>query len=410
MLITELDYRNLNDLCDETQERIFENLNDCLYDTLRDYFIDYEGLYQMNSRNGSVKCIFDYSIYMKNPLSRHLSLKGRTNNFFGTLGEMFWVMSGDSMISPLLEFFVPRAKNYSDDGKTWNAAYGDRLWEYEQFSHIVNMFKEDGVFTRRATASIFIPQRDAYYYYHDFYDSKTMLDIPCNQWLNFYAIPKNGEIYLNLKVLQRSGDIIYGTTNINIPEFSLIHEMILHAVRTLYPNLNVKLGYYKHEVTNLHLYETLEKQFENIVKDENKTENEKRVNNGNDYLLAKFPPFDKKELTSFDRIRTFFIEIVDVFEFAITNKSQNYESVSERVDSIFDSYEVEKEDNSLYAYAKLCSMYIIGKNRELEHNPQKLNVGDLLSELKITKANRASGLLQAVEFNKFRNFEYSIKG
>ena len=103
-------YRNLNEMVNNTLVKL--NLNGQNQET----------------RNGDAICLYDQETIMLNPLARHLSLKGRTNNIFGTLGEIFWVMGGEKNISPVLEFFVPRAGLYSDDGKTWHSAYGDRLW------------------------------------------------------------------------------------------------------------------------------------------------------------------------------------------------------------------------------------------------------------------------------------------
>lgn len=371
-------YRNLNEMVNNTLVKL--NLNGQKQET----------------RNGDAICLYDQETIMLNPLARHLSLKGRTNNIFGTLGEIFWVMGGEKNISPVLEFFVPRAGLYSDDGKTWNSAYGDRLWKFKQFHHAFKMFQDDGLLTRRSTASIFIPQLDAYENYIK--KNGTMKDVPCNQWLNFYVQEVNNFYYLNLKVNARSNDIIFGLGNINIPEFTIIQEMMLSVVRELYPDNDIKLGVYKHNTTNLHVYNALEKQFQNILDNLDYNTNE-AIPNGDDFLEAKFPSIFNQETgeTNIYIIQNFFSEIVKLFEKTIAR--YGIDEALKLLDRIFDKYSVERENNSLYAYSVLCLYYIIGKRVE------KLEMSDFYEALKITDKKLVNGLYFAVKNNKFRNFD-----
>lgn len=371
-------YRNLNEMVNNTLVKL--NLNGQKQET----------------RNGDAICLYDQETIMLNPLARHLSLKGRTNNIFGTLGEIFWVMAGEKNISPVLEFFVPRAGLYSDDGKTWNSAYGDRLWKFKQFHHTFKMFQDDGLLTRRSTASIFIPQLDAYENYIK--KNGTMKDVPCNQWLNFYVQEVNNSYYLNLKVNARSNDIIFGLGNINIPEFTIIQEMMLSVVRELYPDKDIKLGVYKHNTTNLHVYNALEKQFQNILDNLDYNTNE-AIPSGDDFLEAKFPSIFNQATgeTNIYIIQNFFSEIVKLFEKTIAR--YGVDEALKLLDRIFDKYSVERENNSLYAYSVLCLYYIIGKRVE------KLEIGDFYEALKITDKKLVNGLYFAVKNNKFRNFD-----
>ena len=371
-------YRNLNEMVNNTLVKL--NLNGQKQET----------------RNGDAICLYDQETIMLNPLARHLSLKGRTNNIFGTLGEIFWVMGGEKNISPVLEFFVPRAGLYSDDSKTWNSAYGDRLWKFKQFHHAFKMFQDDGLLTRRSTASIFIPQLDAYENYIK--KNGTMKDVPCNQWLNFYVQEVNNFYYLNLKVNARSNDIIFGLGNINIPEFTIIQEMMLSVVRELYPDNDIKLGVYKHNTTNLHVYNALEKQFQNILDNLDYNTNE-AIPNGDDFLEAKFPSIFNQETgeTNIYIIQNFFSEIVKLFEKTIAR--YGIDEALKLLDRIFDKYSVERENNSLYAYSVLCLYYIIGKRVE------KLEMSDFYEALKITDKKLVNGLYFAVKNNKFRNFD-----
>lgn len=369
----------------------YRNINEMVLKTLSNLFWNGK---EQQTRNGPATCLYDQEAVMLNPLARHLSLFGRTNNFFGTLGEMFWVMAGEENISPVLEFFVPRAPLYSDNGKTWHAAYGDRLWNYGQFKHVLKMFQEDGIETRRATQSIFIPQLDAYDNYME--AEGTMKDVPCNQWINYYVQTIDDVYYLNMKTTQRSSDIIFGLGNINIPEFTLIQEMVLGIIKELYPDKKIKLGVYKHLATNLHVYDAVEKQFENIMK--NYTNNHiQKIPFGDDYLEAKFPSIETKDGLEITRIQRFFKEIIILFDKAI-QKEISYKDSKEALNFIFDAFKTPKEENSLYAYGIVCLAYICSKVGD------KVIINDFEKEIKVSES-KISGFKMAVSQNKFLNFE-----
>lgn len=380
----------------------YRNINEVVTKCITRLSFDGE---KQNTRNGHALCLYDQEIILLNPLARHLSLKGRTNNIFGTIGEMFWVMSGNNKIRPMLEFFVPRAPNYSDDGETWHASYGDRLWSYKQVQHAVKMFSEDGLLTRRSTQSIFIPELDTYDNYMKAEGS--MKDVPCNQWINYYIQKVDAKYYLNMKTSQRSGDLLFGTGNINLPEFTLIQEMMLSMIREIYPDEEINLGVYKHIVTNLHIYDALEKQFNDILDGINYNTNT-AIPMGDDFLRAKFPSIFKADCDVYDVciIKNFFQEIAALLEKAITFQG-NQVSLEDTIDmlkKIFRQYLVSTENNSIYAYAVLCLYYIFGKRFG------NIKMNDFFRTLNITHqdANIAGGLYFAVVNNKFRSFELEV--
>ena len=377
----------------------YRNINEMVTKCITRLYLD--GVKQ-NTRNGQALCLYDQEIILLNPLARHLSLKGRTNNIFGTIGEMFWVMSGNNRIQPMLEFFVPRAPNYSDDGKTWHASYGDRLWNYKQVHHAVKMFSEDGLLTRRSTQSIFIPELDAYDNYMKAEGS--MKDVPCNQWINYYIQKVDNKYYFNMKTTQRSGDLIFGTGNINLPEFTLIQEMMLSMISEIYQDEEIHLGVYKHIVTNLHIYDALEKQFNDIINGIDYNTNT-AIPMGDDFLSAKFPSIFKTDTDVYDVyiIRNFFQEIAELLEKAITlqGNQASLEDTMVMLKNIFQKYLVTTENNSIYAYAVLCLYYIFGKRFG------NIKIKDFFKTLNITHQDKsiAGGLYFAVMNNKFRSFE-----
>ena len=109
---------------------------------------------------------------IERPYERFLVLPGRNNNVFAQIAETAWVLAGRDDLS-FLSHYLPRASDFSDDGKTWRAAYGPRIrrWggQIDQVKEVVERLREDP-FTKRAVASIFDPSSD-------FIETR---DVPCN--------------------------------------------------------------------------------------------------------------------------------------------------------------------------------------------------------------------------------------
>jgi len=74
------------------------------------------------------------------------------------------------------------------------------------------------------------------------------LDVPCNMFLQFYIINSS----LNLNATLRSNDLVYGTPY-NVSYFFKIFGKMYNELKKVYPEL--KVGYYRHQVTSLHIYE-----------------------------------------------------------------------------------------------------------------------------------------------------------
>lgn len=66
---------------------------------------------RVSTRNGDAITIYDVSMILRNPRSRHLSLAGRKNNIFSTFAEAIWVFAGDNRIKPYLTFFYQERLN-----------------------------------------------------------------------------------------------------------------------------------------------------------------------------------------------------------------------------------------------------------------------------------------------------------
>ena len=307
--------------------------------------IDLYGIKQ-ETRNGYAKAIHDVTLEIENPRSRHLFLAGRKSNIFQMIAETFWVLAGDNRIDPYLSFFLPRAANYSDDGVTWHGAYGPRLYQYNQLQDIVEIFKADGLDTRRAVLNIAMPEFDSRPSIADRYgkDHKPK-DIPCNREIHFYVINNK----FTMKVIQRSGDVLFGAGSINPFEFTFLQELIYNEVKKSYPDL--ELGSYKWHVTNLHVYSEFEQQIFDALE-----------NDGNHWCC--YDENDMPMITSdgVNSNREFFSDIVGVLTRMIqTTDVMEYITLMSSIKEYMDHYNVPLENNILSYYIGLVVTYIGSK-------------------------------------------------
>jgi thymidylate synthase len=173
-------------------------------------------------------------ITITSPEERVITTPFRNNNIFSTIVETIWVLSGRNDLE-ILSHYLPRASDFSDDGKTWRAGYGPRLrsWEgVDQIGEVVRLLTREPE-SRRAVLVLFDPK-------HDFRESR---DIPCSNWLHFLI--RDG--LLHMSVVIRSNDVIWGFSGINTFEWSVLHEMMSFWTRT-------KVGLASYYLGSLHLY------------------------------------------------------------------------------------------------------------------------------------------------------------
>ena len=175
-------------------EAVFKSLNHLIYDGHR-----------TKSRNGDISSIYNAFLTLKNPKARHLSLNGRKNNIFATIAETFWVFAGSNEIDPYLSFFLPRARDFSDDGKTWRGGYPERIIANNQIDDVIEQFRNEGIYSRRAVLVISDPHLDTLEGLQKNYGLDTTKDRPCNMIMDFFITPDK-RLHMNVK--SRSGDVI----------------------------------------------------------------------------------------------------------------------------------------------------------------------------------------------------------
>lgn len=202
-------------------------------------------------------------IKITNPTSRWITIPIREWNFFLSYAESLWLAVGHNDLE-MIQHYLPKMADFSDDGKYLRGAYGPRLrhfngngvdYQYssleesltfqrkvvDQFAFIIDCFEKDR-YTRKAIISIGDPPKDCFAKDGTLKQTK---DFPCTQSLQF--ITDSATNKLNLIVSMRSNDIIWGASAVNIFNFTLIQEYLAHI-------LKMEIGSYFHIVNNLHYY------------------------------------------------------------------------------------------------------------------------------------------------------------
>jgi thymidylate synthase len=172
-------------------------------------------------------------------------LIGRGNNPFATVAETLWVFAGRNDTDTLSRW-LPRAHEYSDDGKHWDSGYGPRLrawraWRGKMECPPVNQIETvlrrllKNQDSRQALITIWDPAVDGV--------KEGSKDYACTQVVHFLV--RNGK--LQVYVTMRSNDIIYGVA-INAFEWCFLGRYIAHE-------LNIPFSRYFHYGSSLHLYD-----------------------------------------------------------------------------------------------------------------------------------------------------------
>jgi thymidylate synthase len=194
------------------------------------------------SRNGSVYVIPEpVSIHYEKPRERVLFDVKRDANPFFHLMESLWMLAGRSDVEWLAQY-LPRMKDFSDDGETFHGAYGFRWRNHfiynsdsrmDQVQMIQRMLRNDPA-TRRAVLQMWDPVMDL---------ERSSKDIPCNISATFQIEGRK----LNMTVFNRSNDLILGALGANVVHFSVLQEVLANLV-------DCEVGWYEQISANAHVY------------------------------------------------------------------------------------------------------------------------------------------------------------
>jgi len=172
---------------------------------------------------------------IERPQERFPFLPGRLGDPFALVAECIWVLAGRNDLT-WLSHYLPRAAQFSDDGRVWRAGYGPRLRDWQGVDQLAEVFRllSTDCTSRRAVMSLFDPASD-------FGASR---DIPCNNWLSWLI--RDGRLLLNVAV--RSNDAMWGFSGINAFEWSVLQELLANW-------LGVEPGPTYFLASSFHIYE-----------------------------------------------------------------------------------------------------------------------------------------------------------
>lgn len=223
------------------------------YRTYQDFLVDMLGNLRESgskhvSRAGLTIEKLNVSFTISHPLERFVSISSRKSNPFATLAETMWVMSGRNDMT-FLQHYLPRAKEFSDDGNTWRAAYGPRLRNWhgyvDQVKSVIDKLSKDPS-TRQAVIAIWDPAED---------NDIVSKDFPCNNLITFQM--RDRILYMSVAI--RSQDIIWGSM-INMFEWSVLQELVASSV-------GATVGPATYTIGSLHMYDRHQNMAEKILQE-----------------------------------------------------------------------------------------------------------------------------------------------
>jgi thymidylate synthase len=229
------------------------------------------------SRNGEVLVVEEPVILTyERPRERVLFNATRDANPFFHLYESLWMLVGRNDLAPL-SYYCSQMKQFSDDGKTLNGAYGYR-WRngspylrdadpVDQIEDLVNHLKEKAE-SRRAVLQMWNVE-------DDLLKIDSSKDVCCNTHAYFSveqgtcracngtggdAVGDTGQLcpkcngyphdqprLLNMTVCNRSNDLVLGMLGANAVHFSILQEYMA-------AQLGLEVGVYNQFTNNLHVY------------------------------------------------------------------------------------------------------------------------------------------------------------
>ena len=177
------------------------------------------------------------AITYNHPKERVIFYEERDANPIFHFMESLWMLNGSNDLT-FVEYYNKRMRDFSDDDKTLQGAYGHR-WRkhfgYDQLKIIIERlttYKND----RRAVLSMWDAKQDL----TSGNDSK---DLPCNTHVYFSI--RDG--WLDMTVCNRSNDLIWGCCGANAVHMSYLQEYVASMC-------GVKCGIYTQFTHNLHAY------------------------------------------------------------------------------------------------------------------------------------------------------------
>lgn len=174
------------------------------------------------------------TVVLNNPVRNIIASSVRALNPMFMISEFLWIFSGRNDVS-FVSKFNKNIAQFSDDGSTFNGAYGPRLYDYHGVNQLQFCFDKlkESFDTRQASMVIFDPSIDCV---------KKTVDFPCNQYLKFTVRDKK----LDMSVYVRSQDMIWGFPY-DCFNWTLLQQQLANM-------LNITCGKYFHIIDSAHIY------------------------------------------------------------------------------------------------------------------------------------------------------------
>lgn len=195
------------------------------------------------SRNGTTREIHPAIITVNSPHQRLVTSFARPINVAFALAEVLWILTGRNDVK-MLSYYNSQIRNYSDDGKTFNAAYGYRLrhsFGHDQIEDVIATLSKDHD-SRQATLVLSHPTYDKGWI-APLNRLLVTKDRACN--IVSHLLIRNGK--LDWLQVVRSNDAIWGTPY-NWMQFTHLMEYIAGGI-------GVEMGRYFHIADSFHIYE-----------------------------------------------------------------------------------------------------------------------------------------------------------
>jgi hypothetical protein len=220
---------------------IERNVNEAFHGLVKRLAYNLVPTEQVETRNGPVLAVRGpVLLTYTHPTERVLFNRARDCNPFFHLYESLWMLAGRNDVAPLV-YYNRRISPYSDDGTTFNAAYGYREGP-EACQHDMDQLAVIGDHLRRKPNS----RRAVLQMWNvenDLLKVDTAKDIACNTHAYFHVDGSR----LNITLCNRSNDLVWGMLGANAVQFSILLEYM--AARC-----GLEVGHYHHFTNDLHCY------------------------------------------------------------------------------------------------------------------------------------------------------------
>ena len=185
--------------------------------------------------NNGTRALYNVCFTITNPTDRVITTPWRKFNTSYAEQEWDWYKSGWPYVTEIKKVAKIWDRMHGGDDRV-NSNYGWQWQRNDQLKKVIEQLKNNPN-SRQAWITIYDgKEKDDYQY-----------DTPCTLSIGFDIRPEIGEDYLNMTVIMRSNDLVFGFCNDQYC-FSMLQEYVANE-------LNIEVGTYTHIAHDLHIYE-----------------------------------------------------------------------------------------------------------------------------------------------------------